>query len=100
MPAVDRANAKEYGDAAELHSISRRGGPLSEAERDRLLRAVETLRRDDLTIYAGVVVMLPGIYETGVRLDRKSREKRLSALRKVYGRCVVVPPAPAAPPAA
>jgi hypothetical protein len=96
MAALDRANEKEFGDAADLHAISRRGGPLSEAERDRLLRAVENLRRDDLVIFASVTVMLPALYDTGVRLDPAVKRQRTDAIRQVFGDCIEVPPEPGA----
>lgn len=100
MPALDRANQKEFADTAELHAISRTGGPLSEAERQSMLRAVETLRRDELTIMSGVRVMLPAIYKAGVRLKAEDRRRMLKMVHGLYGNCAGQPPEPAAPPSA
>lgn len=95
MPALHQANAKEYADGADLVALSRTGGALSEAERGQVLRAVEALRRDNATIFAGVRVALPAIYETGVRLD----PTMMTLIRKIAQRdypasCLDTPPGP------
>jgi hypothetical protein len=50
MPVIEGANEREFHDGAMLHAVSRVGGPLTETERERLLEAVEALRRDDAEI--------------------------------------------------
>lgn len=50
MPVIERANEREYADGAALASIDPSGGPLTAAERRRVLEAVEKLRRDDAEI--------------------------------------------------
>ena len=50
MPAIEGANQREFHGGAMLHALSRVGGPLTETERERLLEAVESLRRDDAEI--------------------------------------------------
>jgi hypothetical protein len=95
MPAVDRANQKEFTDAAELQALSRTGGAVTPGEGQALLRAVEALRRDDLMVMSAVRVMLPGIYRTGVRLPADSRRKMLALVRRTYGACAAVPADPA-----
>jgi hypothetical protein len=47
MPALEGANEREFHDGAALLALSRAGSALTEVERERLLGAVEALRRDD-----------------------------------------------------
>ena len=93
IEALHHANAKEFSDGAELVALSRTGGPLTEAERDGVLRAVEVLRRDNAIIFASVRVALPYIYATGVKLDPAT----LAAINRyadtAYGKaCRITPP--------
>jgi hypothetical protein len=100
IAALDRANAKEFNDGADLVALSRTGGPLSEAERSQVLRAVELLRRDNATIFASVRVALPAIYETGVRLDDEVTQRVKALARRDYDKaCLVTPPGPGKPAA-
>jgi hypothetical protein len=92
MTALDRANQKEFADTAELHALSRTGGALSETERQALLHAVETLRRDDLTIMSAVRVMLPAIAKAGVSLKAEDRQRMLKMVRGTHPGCNVQPP--------
>lgn len=92
MTALDRANQKEFADTAELHALSRTGGALSDSERQALLRAVETLRRDDLTIMSAVRVMLPAIAKAGVALKVEDRRRMLKMVRVTHPGCAVQPP--------
>jgi hypothetical protein len=97
IPALNQANAKEFNDGADLVALSRTGGPLSDAERNQVLRAVELLRRDNATIFASVRVALPAIYETGVRLDREVVQRVKAIAQRDYGAgCLVTPPLPGA----
>ncbi|MEG3143326.1 hypothetical protein U1839_01550 [Sphingomonas sp. RT2P30] len=96
IPALNQANVKEFNDGADLAALSRTGGPLSEAERGQILRAVEMLRRDNATIFVGVRVALPSIYKTGVRIDPTVRQAVMAAAERDYGKaCLVAPPEPA-----
>ncbi len=95
MPAINAANAKEFGDGGELAALSHAGGALRPEERDRVLRAVELLRRDALTIDTVVRVALPMIYATGVRLHPRMQRRMLGLVRAQFGTaCVEVPPGP------
>jgi hypothetical protein len=95
IPALNQANAKEFNDGADLVALSRTGGPLSDAERNQVLRAVELLRRDNATIFASVRVALPAIYETGVRLDPEIMQRVMALARRDYDKdCLVTPPGP------
>ena len=50
MPALERANEREFHDGATLRAISRIGGGLTETERSRVLESAEALRRDNAEI--------------------------------------------------
>ena len=50
MPALEGANEREFHDGAALLALSRAGDALAEGERERMLGAVEALRRDDAEI--------------------------------------------------
>ncbi|HEX4693483.1 hypothetical protein [Sphingomonas sp.] len=69
VPALDRLNGKEFDDSANLTALRRNGGPLSDAERDRLLLAVEVARHDEAAIMASLRVMIPAMEKTGARLN-------------------------------
>lgn len=73
VPALDRVNAREFNDGADLVSLGRVGGALSDNERDRLLHAVEVARRDNAAMMAGLRVMIPAMEAVGVRLDAKTK---------------------------
>lgn len=68
MPVLDRANEREFLDVAGLRSLSSAGGPLTEAERGRLLEAVEALRRDNADILAHVTPAAAAIKDLGIRV--------------------------------
>ena len=69
MPILDRADEREYHDAAALHAVSRVGGALTESERLRLLDAVETLRRDDADVTKHVVLARDAMNQLGIRTE-------------------------------
>ncbi|HEX5261899.1 MAG TPA: hypothetical protein VFW13_00115, partial [Phenylobacterium sp.] len=48
MPDLDRQNDRIANDAVELSAVSRTGGTLTPAERDRLIHATEAFLEDDL----------------------------------------------------
>ncbi len=50
MPVLESANEREFRDGAALAALSHSGGTLTDLERNRLLEAVETLRRDNAEI--------------------------------------------------
>ena len=68
MPLLDRANEREFLDIARIRALSRVGGPLGEAERVRLLEAVEALRRDNQDIVTHVTPTAGAIRELGIRV--------------------------------
>jgi hypothetical protein len=95
IPALDRANEREFHDLAELYALRTTGGALSEDERSQLLRAVEMLRQDALQVFAAVRVFLPSIYESGIRLEPARRDRYIGLLRQLgYSDCFIAPPQP------
>ena len=68
MPLLDRANEREFLDVAKIRALSKSGGPLLEAERGRLLEAVEALRRDNEDIVRHVTATAGAIRELGIRV--------------------------------
>ena len=68
MPLLDRADEREFLDVARIRALSKVGGPLVEAERGRMLEAVEALRRDNEDIVAHVTPTAGAIRELGIRV--------------------------------
>lgn len=93
VPALDQLNAKEFNDSADLTALRRSGGALSDAERDRLLRAVEVLRHDEAAVMASLRVMIPAMEKLGARLTPDGAK----VIRKYVGQnpMCAEPPAPA-----
>lgn len=94
VPALDQLNAKEFNDSADLTALRRNGGALSDAERDRLLHAVEVARHDEAAIMASLRVMIPAIEKLGVRLTPEGRNvvRKYAVLNPM---CAAVAPVPA-----
>jgi hypothetical protein len=90
IPALDRANEREFQHLAQLRALSRSGGALSPAERDRLIEAVEVLRADELELDTGIQVLIPAMREAGVRAA--ATPTQMAKLRQRYGGCVAAPP--------
>ena len=87
MPVLDRANADEAVALAQLRAFRSTGGPLSNEEKNGLLRAVEALRNDDSLISASSAMMLPSIGQIGP-LDRARVHGFIAEARSHYGDCV------------
>jgi hypothetical protein len=89
IPALDRANEREFQHMAQLRALSRTGGALSPAERDRMIEAVETLRGDELEMFTGIQVLIPAMREAGV--PAAAKPSQMAKLRERYGGCVAAP---------
>ena len=94
IPALDRANEREFQDMARLRALSRTGGTLSPAERDRVIDAVEALRADELEMFTGIQVLIPALREVGVHAA--ATRTQMAKLRQRYGGCIAAPPQAAA----
>ena len=87
MPSLDRTNAQEAADLARLQAFRRTGGAISDAEKDRLLGAVEALRNDDRMMWTGAVTKLPQLRKLG-ELDAGRVQGFMDAARQHYGTCI------------
>lgn len=96
MPLMERTNTQEAADLARLRAFRRTGGPVSDAEKDRILEAVEALRNDEAIIWLRVQAKLPVLMQIGP-LDRARVRMFLDHARAHYGDCVK-PLDSAAPP--
>jgi hypothetical protein len=68
MPALENANEREFRDGAALAALSRTGGPLTDAERGRVLEAVEMLRRDDAEILKFSILAETTMHQLGINV--------------------------------
>lgn len=92
MPLMERANTQEAADLARLRAFRRTGGAVSDAEKDRVLEAVEALRNDEEIIWLRVQAKLPVLMQIGP-LDRQRVEHFMTNARAHYGSCIRPPPA-------
>ena len=87
MPRMDRTNAQEALDLAQLRALSASGGPLSAAEAGQLLSAVEALRNHDRQLVGAAQWTLPTILKLG-KLDARRTAYLMGRARQRYGDCV------------
>ena len=88
IPLMDRTAAREAGDIAHLEALRHTGGRLSNAERDRLLDAVETVRNDEALMWSGTRWTLPSIFQLDGKLDAYRMRRFMGFAREHYGSCV------------
>jgi hypothetical protein len=91
MGVMEAVNQREASDWAALRAFRRSGGPVSDAEKDRLLSAIEALRQDDLAMWLGSTRKIPTIRQFGP-LDRTRVDGFLADARDHYGACVLDSP--------
>ena len=72
---------------AQLRAFRRTGGEVSDAEKDRLLEAVEALRNDEQIIWLRVQAKLPLLMSIGP-LDERRVQHFMANARAHYGSCV------------
>jgi hypothetical protein len=87
MPLMERTNTQEAADLARLRAFRRTGGAVSDAEKDRILEAVEALRNDEAIIWLRVQAKLPVLMQIGP-LDRRRVEQFMANARAHYGTCI------------
>jgi hypothetical protein len=85
MPSLDRTNERELDDAAPLSAISRVGGPLTEAEKDRILLAVETLSRHDRRMTAKAGQVQVGMQQLHIAIEPHAEQRELDILAQTPG---------------
>jgi len=93
MPLIERTNIDEAAEMARLRAFRTTGGPLSNEEKNQLLRSVEALRNDDALISKSSDMMLPSIEQIGP-LDRARVRSFIADARAHYGDCVKPLPVP------
>jgi len=95
MPLLEQTNADEGAQMARMRAFRRSGGPVSDAEKDRVVEAVETLRNDENVIWGRALIKLPELQFVGP-LNRKRVRAFLADARAHYGDCVMPLPADSA----
>jgi len=69
MPTLNVHTERESAAAAHLHALSAKGGPLSDAERQTLLTAIEELSDEHVWIRANVLNAADAMYRAHIKLD-------------------------------
>lgn len=87
MPPMTRDSEREVADLPQLWALSRSGGALSSAERDKVLSAVERLRSDDHLMWLVSGWSMPKLRELGP-LDAGRVREMLADARDHYGDCI------------
>jgi len=88
MPMVDQTSALENADAAKIHALNHRGGPLTPTEQSDLLQGVETVRADGIRMMSGInwtMEVLPALHGT---FDKSRTDFFMRSARLHYGKCV------------
>ncbi len=88
MGVLEEVNHREALDWATLRAFRRNGGPVSDAEKDRLLGAIEALRHDDMVMWLGSTRKMPTIRKLG-QLDEARVDGFLADAQDHYGACVL-----------
>lgn len=88
MGVLEEVNHREAADWASLRAFRRTGGTVSDAEKDRLLEAIEALRHDDMVMWLGSTRKVPTILRLG-KLDQARVDGFLADARDHYGACVL-----------
>ena len=87
MAPMTRNSEREVSDLAQLRALSRSGGALTPAERDKMLSAVEALRSDDHLMWLVSGWTMPKLRELGP-LDADRVREMLADARDHYPDCV------------
>jgi hypothetical protein len=91
MAPMTRNSEREVSDLAQLQALSRSGGALTPAERDKVVSAVEALRGDDRLMWLVSGWTIPKLRELGP-LDADRAREMLADARDHYRDCVKPPP--------
>jgi hypothetical protein len=86
MPVFNRTAEQEAAHIGQLRALKRTGGPLSAAEVQATLGAVEALRNDEGVMWGGAKWVLPTLREMGP-LDAKRTGQLVRFAREKYGAC-------------
>jgi hypothetical protein len=85
-------NFQEARDLAPLRAGRRSPGPLSAAEEERVLLALETLRQDNVYMSRNSRLALQDAAQVGIAVPSAVQAEILNDGQKAYGRCVLRPP--------
>ena len=91
MPRLTLETTGEAEARSVLRAGARQAGPLSPAEREAKLLAVEQARTHNRSMFVGSYTLLAGAAKAGVMLAEPSKQATLKAMRDQFGACVVVP---------
>ncbi|MGN6848040.1 MAG: hypothetical protein ACTHJK_00965 [Sphingomicrobium sp.] len=92
MPGFGQTAQVEQEHIARLHALSRKGGPLSEAESLEMLNAVELLRNDNHFMNSAARWSIPQLRELGA-VDAVRLKTFTDIARKSFGDCIKPLPA-------
>lgn len=92
MPGFGQTAQVEQEHIARLHALSRKGGPLSEAESLEMLNAVELLRNDNRFMNSAARWSIPQLRELGA-VDAVRLKTFTDIARKSFGDCIKPLPA-------
>jgi len=87
MPDFGHTAQVEQEHIARLHALSRKGGPLSEAETIQVLNAVELLHNDDRFMYSAARWSIPQLRKLGA-VDPERLQTFTDIARKSFGDCI------------
>lgn len=88
IPTMDRTATLEARDLGGLRALRANGGPLSDAEADRVLVAAEALRSDESVMFQAERWTLPEISKAGLKLDPDRVARFMGWARQHYPDCL------------
>ena len=91
MGVLEATNLAENSDRIQLQSTRRTGGPLSDAEQERMLSALARLRDANHRMAGWSRVNLLGMARNGIAVAPDNQAHILRDFRERYGNCVTVP---------
>ena len=92
MPDLDRQNDRITNDGVELRAVSRTGGPLTPAERDRLIHATEAFLEDDRRMAGMLNFEAEAMREIKVSIPARLVRPALDDAQRRHAGCRFEPP--------
>lgn len=84
-------NTSETDDRENLRSISTAPGQLTPAEQDRVIVALEHLRRDEAGMVNASRVLIAAAQQAGIAMSDRQKRKTLDEVRPNWGECMTTP---------
>lgn len=91
MPVLEATNLAENADRIQLQLTRRTGGPLSDAEQERMLSAIARLRDANHKMGGWSRAILVGLERNGIAVTAENQTHILQGFRARYGNCVTAP---------